>query len=40
MLEILKELESLKKVDYVIHAAAMKHVPIAEYNPMDPLKQM
>ena len=25
-------------VDYVIHAAAMKHVPAAEYNPMDCIK--
>ncbi len=25
-------------VDYVIHAAAMKHVPIAEYNPMECIK--
>ena len=25
-------------IDYVIHAAAMKHVPIAEYNPMECIK--
>ena len=29
---------ALRKVDYVIHAAAMKHVPIAEYNPMECIK--
>lgn len=25
-------------VDYIIHTAALKHVPIAEYNPMEPVK--
>ncbi len=29
---------ALKNVEYVIHAAAMKHVPIAEYNPMECIK--
>lgn len=29
---------ALKGVEYVIHAAAMKHVPIAEYNPMECIK--
>ncbi len=29
---------ALKKIDYVIHTAAMKHVPIAEYNPMECVK--
>jgi UDP-N-acetylglucosamine 4,6-dehydratase/5-epimerase len=27
--------KALKDIDYVIHAAAMKHVPIAGYNPME-----
>ncbi|MBO6813905.1 MAG: UDP-N-acetylglucosamine 4,6-dehydratase (inverting) [Rhizobiaceae bacterium] len=25
-------------IDYVIHAAALKHVPVAEYNPMECIK--
>jgi len=25
-------------VDYVVHAAALKHVPAAEYNPMECIK--
>ncbi len=29
---------AMKGIDYVIHAAAMKHVPIAEYNPMECIK--
>ncbi|WP_276373598.1 UDP-N-acetylglucosamine 4,6-dehydratase (inverting) [Chryseolinea sp. H1M3-3] len=29
---------ALKNIDYVIHAAAMKHVHIAEYNPMECVK--
>ena len=29
---------ALKDVDHVIHAAAMKHVHIAEYNPMECIK--
>ena len=37
-----RDLERLKRafnnVDYVIHAAAMKHVHIAEYNPDECVK--
>ena len=39
MLGIMTELErAFKGVDYVIHAAAMKHVHIAEYNPDECVK--
>lgn len=30
--------QAMKGIDYVIHAAALKHVPVAEYNPMECLK--
>jgi UDP-N-acetylglucosamine 4,6-dehydratase/5-epimerase len=30
--------EAMESVDYVIHAAAMKQVPAAEYNPMECIK--
>ena len=37
-----RDLDRLKRayegIDYVVHAAAMKHVPIAEYNPMECIK--
>lgn len=31
-------LEAMNGVDFVIHAAAMKHVPASEYNPMECIK--
>jgi len=30
--------EAMYEVDFVIHAAALKHVPVAEYNPMECIK--
>lgn len=29
---------AMRGVDYVIHAAALKHIPVAEYNPMECIK--
>ena len=31
-------ISAMNSVDYVVHAAALKHVPIAEYNPMECIK--
>lgn len=37
-----RDKERLKRacegIDYIIHAAALKHVPVAEYNPMECIK--
>jgi UDP-N-acetylglucosamine 4,6-dehydratase len=30
--------QAMREVDYVVHAAALKQVPAAEYNPMETLK--
>jgi UDP-N-acetylglucosamine 4,6-dehydratase len=30
--------KAMQGVDFVVHAAALKHVPIAEYNPMECIK--
>lgn len=30
--------QAMDGIDYVIHAAALKHVPVAEYNPMECIK--
>ena len=30
--------QAFEGVDYVVHAAALKHVPVAEYNPMECIK--
>ncbi len=30
--------KAFQDIDYIIHTAAMKHVPIAEYNPMECVK--
>ena len=31
-------MRAMEDVDYVVHAAALKHVPVAEYNPMEVIK--
>jgi UDP-N-acetylglucosamine 4,6-dehydratase len=31
-------IQAMNKIDYVIHAAALKQVPAAEYNPMECIK--
>ena len=29
---------AMSEIDYVVHAAAIKHVPVAEYNPIETIK--
>lgn len=29
---------AMNEIDYVVHAAAIKHVPVAEYNPIETIK--
>ena len=29
---------AMTEIDYVVHAAAIKHVPVAEYNPIETIK--
>jgi len=31
-------IRAMEGVDYIVHAAALKHVPVAEYNPMEAIK--
>src|SRR5690348_14252507 len=31
-------MQAFNEVDYVVHAAAMKQIPAAEYNPMECIK--
>ena len=38
MLEIVIDLNMLYDIDIVIHAAALKQVPAAEYNPIEFVK--
>lgn len=36
--DVVRLKQAMSGVDYVIHAAALKHVPAAEYNPMECIK--
>ena len=38
MLETLRLKMAMRETDFVVHAAALKHVPGAEYNPMEFVK--